>query len=117
MAIDKYKMIDAVLDSGGNLSEAAAEIGCSIQTIYNYRDKYPDVAEAITHAREEHDCDLLDTAEKKLKEHLEDGAAWAIKYVLSTKGKVRGYTERKEIEHSGAKQIVMQMDIEDTDEE
>ncbi|MBU2051246.1 MAG: hypothetical protein KKH61_20050, partial [Gammaproteobacteria bacterium] len=40
---------------------------------------------------------LCDTSEVKLQQAVNGGEAWAVKYVLSTKGKGRGYVERSEI--------------------
>ena len=117
MALSKEKMIAAIIDFGGNLTEVSREIGCSLRAIYNYRDQYPDVAEAIEFARETYRTATMDNAETKLDEHVENGAPWAIKYVLSTLGKSRGYTTKQEVNHIGARQIIMQMDIGEIDDE
>ena len=44
---------------------------------------------------------VLDVGEKKLLEAIDRGEFPAIKFLLSTKGKSRGYVEKQEIEHSG----------------
>lgn len=44
---------------------------------------------------------LLDTAELKLEQKVREGDLSAIKYVLSTIGKDRGYVEKREVETSG----------------
>ena len=41
--------------------------------------------------------ELNDIAELLLRQAVNDGNLWAIKYQLSTKGKSRGYVERSEI--------------------
>lgn len=106
------QVVMAIKDAGGVLSNAAADLGCETKTVYNYRDEFPEVAQAIEDARENHDCELLDKAERNISEALDAREAWATKYVLSTKGRSRGYTEKTEIEHSGGvNQIIMQMDI------
>ncbi|MCA9979247.1 MAG: hypothetical protein KDD89_00370 [Anaerolineales bacterium] len=78
-------------------------MGVTPWTIYNYRDKYSTVADAIEEARYNLDMSLLDGAEVKLSEAVKQGEAWAIRYVLDKKGHGRGYKEvsRKEVEHSG----------------
>lgn len=72
---------------------AARALQCSPQTIYNYRDKYPDVARAIEQSRGE----LVDTAELALKRAVLAGEAWAVCFALKTIGRNRGYSERHEI--------------------
>jgi len=44
---------------------------------------------------------VLDVGEKKLIEAVDRGEFPAIKFLLSTKGKGRGYIEKQEIEHTG----------------
>ena len=97
--MDQQTLIEAITKAGGVLTVAAAAAGCSLRTIYNYRDKFDDVAQAIVAARESSDCQLLDIAESKLLLAVEDGKPWAIKFVLSTKGRSRGYGTKAEIEH------------------
>jgi hypothetical protein len=63
------------------------------QTIYNYRDKHPSVAEAIRAERGR----VLDTAELVLFDAVHHKEEWACKYVLSHLGKDRGYSERVDV--------------------
>lgn len=91
----KYKRADiiaALERNGGMVYLAARALRCSPQTIYNYRDKYPDVAQAIEQVRGE----LVDTAELALKRAVLNGEAWAVCFALKTVGKGRGYIERQE---------------------
>ena len=53
-------------------------------------EKYPD----IKAAKEFFDGEMVDVAELKLRETVFSGDPWALKYVLSTKGKHRGWTEK-----------------------
>jgi len=92
----KYKRADiiaALERNGGMVYLAARALRCSPQTIYNYRDKYPDVAQAIDQARGE----LVDTAELALKRAVIAGEGWAVCFTLKTIGKSRGYTEAHEV--------------------
>ena len=92
----KYKRADiiaALERNGGMVYLAARALRCSPQTIYNYRDKYPDVAQAIDNARGE----MIDTAELALKRAVLEGEGWAVCFLLKTLGKSRGYIERQEI--------------------
>ena len=50
---------------------------------------------------------MLDLAEDRLEQAVNRGDFRAIKYVLSTKGKSRGYTERAEIEEESPFQLVL----------
>ena len=106
------QVVAAIISENGVLSGAADRLGCDVRSVYNYRDEFNEVAQAIEDARENHDCELLDKAERNISEAIDAREAWATKYVLSTKGRSRGYTEKTEIEHSGGvNQIIMQMDI------
>ena len=113
MTINKEVLIEAILESGGAISVAAESAGCAVQTIYNHRDRDPDVAEAIETTRFNKDCRTGDLAESKLNLLIEEGYWPAIKFALSTKFKSRGYTEKTEVEHSGGevKQVRVFMDL------
>ena len=56
------QVIEAVDQANGKVSDAATALGCGVVTIYNYRDEFEAVAQAIEDARENHDCELLDKA-------------------------------------------------------
>ncbi len=95
--INRKELITVIYKKQGILSQVAREMGVTLPTIYNYRDKYKSVAAAIISARDTFDVELVDEGEIKLREAVRNGEAWAVKYVLSTKGKRRGYVERQEI--------------------
>ena len=98
--LDRQHLIDTIYAKQGVLSQVARALKVSLPTIYNYRDRYTTVAQAIEDARKTFDTELLDEGEIKLREAVRAGQAWAVRYVLSTKGKARGYVERHE--HTGA---------------
>ena len=102
-SLDTKKLIASILKNNGIVSAVASEFGVSAYTIYQYRNKYASVAKALEEARVNLDSTLLDGAELKLNEAIRNGEAWAIRYVLKTKGTARGYIEttRQEVEHSG----------------
>jgi len=96
MAKPRFKaqqVADALINARGILKDAARELGCSRQTIYNYIDKYTTVADAYNEANER----SLDFAEGKLMDAIGKGNLTAIIFYLKTKGKHRGYVERQEI--------------------
>lgn len=98
-AYSVQQVIDALRATRGMVYLAADHLGCSPQTIYNFLARHPSVREA----RERESGRLLDYGEIKLYEQVMQGEAWAVKYLLSTKGKERGYTDKLEVEqhHQG----------------
>jgi transposase len=113
--IDHKKLIASILKNNGIVSAIAKEFGVTAFTIYQYRNKYASVAKALEEARYNLDSTLLDGAELKLNEAIRNGEAWAIRYVLKTKGTERGYIEttRQELEHSGEVGTVIKVTITD----
>lgn len=91
---EKYppaKIIEAVRASRGMIATAARLLGCSRQTIYDAIARHPEINSVVAGEREL----MLDTAELKLMEAVEDGEAWAVKFMLATQGQSRGYIERQ----------------------
>lgn len=86
------EIIDAVKKTDGRLTFAAKLLGVAYSTMMNYI-KRPGVAEAIKEAQENE----LDFAEHQLKKNINRGDQRAVEFLLKTKGKHRGYVERKEV--------------------
>ena len=80
----------AILESRGLVSTAAQSLGVSRGTLYADLNKYPKAQEALDGAREY----TLDKAESRLFDAMERGEAWAIRMVLMTLGRSRGYVEK-----------------------
>lgn len=116
-AIDREELISAIWAAQGKVTVAAQRLGCTVRTIYNYAEKYSTVRNAIDEARAMWDEKLVDLAELKLFQEVNDGSAWAIKYALSTKGKSRGYVERQEVTGAdgGALNVVVRWPEQDAD--
>jgi predicted transcriptional regulator len=92
------KQVIAALESAdGYVSKAASLLGCTPQTVYNYRDRYATVAEAW-HSIRERRHDFVENALHKL---IKEGNVTAIIFYLKTQAKERGYVERQEIDHGG----------------
>lgn len=87
------EFLKAVEGSFGIKAVIARKLGCSRQTVDKYCKKHPTIREAIEQEREM----LKDMAEGRLVKAVQDGEPWAVKYVLSTLGKDRGYVERQEV--------------------
>ncbi len=81
------QVLDAVRKATGNLSVAAKLLGCSRQTVYNAQKKWKTVAAEIDQQREK----VVDLAEQRLIDRVNAGDWHAVKYVLSTLGRSRGY--------------------------
>lgn len=91
------KFIDAIKDSGGIVSTIAKRVGCDWHTAKKYIDTYATVTQAY-----QDECErVLDLAESKTIEMINEKDGTMIRYYLSTKGKHRGYTEKQQIEHTG----------------
>lgn len=87
------QVIEALKKHQGLAALAAESLGVNVQTIYNYRDRYPTVAEAIAHLKEKR----IDVVEGKLWSRINSDDTTAIIFFLKTQGKGRGYVERQEI--------------------
>lgn len=97
--LNREELINEIWKQKGKVSLVARSLGVATRTIYNYATRYATVQKAIDDARLDFDEFLCDTAEVGLQKATIDREAWAVKYVLSTKGKDRGYVERQE--HTG----------------
>jgi len=103
------QIIDALTQARGLKSPAARALGCSRHTISRYIERYPAVRQAYEDALEE----SLDVAQSKLM-ILVDREEWrAIRYILSTLGKHRGFTERHEIAATGCDTESLRKQIEE----
>ena len=87
------QMIEALHEAHGLASVAARRLGCSDRTVRVYIGRYATVKAAQEEARER----LLDLAESRLYEKIDNGDMRAIMFVLKTLGKDRGFVERQEI--------------------
>lgn len=84
----------AIIEASGSISGAAKALGLHRSSLWLRIQKDERLERVLHQAREE----LVDLAESKLKEAIEDGAPWAISLALKTLGKGRGYVERVETE-------------------
>ena len=87
-------IIDALNVSQGYVSKAAEYLGCTPQTLYNYRNEYKSVDDAwkaIYEARH-------DFAESSLAKLIKEGDTAATIFYLKTQCKQRGYVERQQQE-------------------
>ena len=83
----KAQVIAALKETKGTQFLAAKRLGVSSKTVQRYLDRYPDIREIVAESRGE----LVDTSELKLWQAVQDGQPWAIRMVLETQGRDRGY--------------------------
>ena len=108
---NQYKakeFIDAIAGTGGIITTIANRVGCSWHTAKKYIDTYPtvtvayadeldknlDVAEAIIIDN----LKLLRKEQEQTRKPVETSDA---RWLLATKGKARGYSQKQEVEMSG----------------
>lgn len=97
ITINKFKK--AVEGTGGIMLSIANNLSVSRTAVYDFCNKYPEMMKL----RRDEEEKIIDIAENGLFTKCKDKDPWALKYILSTKGKKRGYIEKTEqaIEHSG----------------
>lgn len=83
----------------------AKRLKCSPDTVTNYCNRYPSV-QAIRDAQR---GQMVDLAEQKLWESIQQGEAWGITLCLKTLGKDRGYVERQELSGQDGQGIVLRV--------
>lgn len=88
----KKDVMQAIEDSGGIMTEIARRLGVAWATARKYVEKYPDAVEAFEVESEK----VLDLAEETLLKSIKGGDTQDAKWLLSRKGKQRGYVERTE---------------------
>lgn len=89
----KEQVQEAIKGTAGIMSTVASRLQCDWHTAQAYVNKWECTKRAFQDEAEK----VLDLAETKLIEAIKDGDTGMIKYLLSTKGKGRGFTERTEI--------------------
>ena len=90
--ISVEKIAEIYKKKGCNITAACAALNITRQTFYTRKAKSKKLQELV----EEADESLLDFAESKLVEHINNGDVTSLIFFLKTKGKKRGYVERTE---------------------
>ena len=88
------QVVAAVRQCWGLRYHVARRLGCHVNTVTNYAQRYPAVREAFAAERGL----LVDLGERALREAIERGEAWAVRLVLLTLGKDRGYVLKTPVE-------------------
>ena len=90
----KKRFIQILENKLGNISDACKAMNMSRQTFYDWKEQDDDFKEDVENVKE----GLLDLAESKLLENINNNENVAIIFYLKTKGKQRGYIEKQEVE-------------------
>jgi ACT domain-containing protein len=90
----KNNIINAMINTFGNVSEVCKQMNISRQTFYNYYNNDIEFKEQIDDIKNI----ALDFVESKLIGKIKEGDIVAILFYLKTQGKKRGYIERVENE-------------------
>lgn len=91
------QVIAALHATKGMVFLAAKRLGCDYDTVLNYCKRYPTVQAAKDAERGE----MVDTAELKLWQAIQNGQPWAIALALRMLGKERGYMEKAQLDIEG----------------
>ncbi len=93
----KASFLAALEKSLGIVSQAAKKANISRDSVYRWGNEDEEFDLAI----KDIDDIVLDFAESSLHKQINLGNVTATIFLLKTKGKCRGYIEKKEVEHSG----------------
>ncbi|MCM1361749.1 MAG: phBC6A51 family helix-turn-helix protein [Clostridiales bacterium] len=77
---------------GCNVTATCDALGISRRTFYKWRESNKKLVEQLDAANEA----IIDFAESKLIEHIQNNDVQALMFFLRTKGKARGYVEKVE---------------------
>lgn len=95
--MNKDAMLQAIKGSGGIVNTIATRLGCDWHTAKKYINEWEETKQAYADETEI----ILDTAESAIFTSIQQGEVQSAKWLLATKGKQRGYSERHEIENTG----------------
>jgi hypothetical protein len=88
------QVLEALTACNGLVYLAAERLGCCSQTICNYQNRHPTIRAAVLERRGKR----VDVAEAALDKAVLNGEGWAIRFILSTMGRDRGYQPALQLE-------------------
>ena len=91
--IEKRKILEAINGSLGVLEAIQKKLGIDRKTFYNYRQRFPEVQQALEDERERG----IDFAEYQLYKLIKEGDYRAIVFFLERKGADRGWAQQNNI--------------------
>jgi len=93
----KKRFLELYEKNGCNISATCKAVGINRTTFYNWKSKSKKFSKQIHEIQE----GLIDYAESKLIQKVRDGDVTCLIFFLKTKGKMRGYSEKYDLNHSG----------------
>ena len=105
------KIIQIYEKKGCNITATCGALGISRKTFYEWKEKKKKLAEGLEAAEEA----IIDFAESKLVEHINNDDVQALIFFLRTKGKKRGYVEKTETDVNINQFEKLMQDTEDDD--
>jgi hypothetical protein len=90
----KRSLLDALEQSLGIITTACKIVGCNRSTFYGHYSRDSEFRAAVDDIQNI----TLDFAESQLHKQIKEGNVTATIFYLKTKGKKRGYIERREVE-------------------
>ena len=103
----KKRLLKLIEGSGGIIHRIAQQLGCSWSTCKIWIDSYPEAVKLLQDETEK----ILDLGENCLMKNVKDGDQRAIEFLLSTKGKKRGFTTRHEVTGEDGKKLEFSVTI------
>lgn len=95
----------------GNQAEVARRLGVTRSAVSKCVSRHPSLQAVMA----EEDAAILDDAESALYKAVLTGEPWAVKWLLATKGKGRGYVERQEVTGKDGGELVIRVEYADVD--
>ena len=90
----KSQVLEAIKGSLGICETICLKLSIDRKTLYNYRKRWPDIADALENEREKG----LDFAESKLMKLIQNEDFRAISFYLERKGADRGWGDRRKLD-------------------
>lgn len=104
---DKDRLLESLKECSGIVTFACEKVGLSRQTFYRWCRDDPEFKERVDAINELQ----IDVAEASLLKKIQKGDTTAIIFYLKTKGKDRGYSERREISIPGGVGVELKNDF------
>jgi hypothetical protein len=83
------QIMKAVIAAKGRVAMAAQKLGCTWKTVWDAKNRNPEIAQVIKDQREL----FIDQAEDALQAAVKKHEPWAVCFLLKTLGRERGYIE------------------------
>ena len=88
--ISKKRIIKAIEGSHGIKLTVIQKLGITLKELNDLLQKYPDLKDLLKQEK----SNILDFSESRLLKAVENGEAWAIRFILLNQGQSRGFGNR-----------------------